>query len=790
MDDTPDFATQLAINTAAGSSYADDMQTAPEPAEIPLRFVAFYLPQFHPIPENDLWWGKGFTEWTNVTKARPQFPGHYQPQLPSDLSFYDLRLPDTLRQQAVLARKYGIHGFCFHYYWFGGKQLLETPLNLLLSHPDIDLPFCICWANENWTRRWDGLENELLITQQHSPEDDIAFARSLETALRDPRYIRVNGRPLILLYRPMLLPNALATARRWRVHFARSGLGNPYLVMAQAFNDHDPRIYGFDAAVEIPPHKVGFGGPKINSEITFFNPAYQGTIYDYEEMVRRASASPSPPYKLFRGVCPGWDNEPRKPGCGHVFAFSTPEKYAHWLEMACRDALSADHPSERLVFINAWNEWAEGAHLEPDRHFGHAYLQATARVLAKLDLRRSAMPRPRVVVVSHDAHLHGAQMIALHIVRALVQDFAADVRVLLGGPGQLEQAFRQAASTQRIDSGFADATAWHRIARRLRTEGFMFAWCNSLVSAQVIEPLRDAGLHVVSLIHELPDLIRSYGLLNAARAVAQQADAVVFPSAYVRDRFVELAGPVTQHCFICPQGLYLVPASEADRCTQRSVTREFLNARPADRIILGVGYGDRRKGIDLWPELIRLVVARCPEALFVWVGRVEDDLLAGIKAELEGEDLTRRFRLPGPSETMQHMYAAADLFALTSREDPFPSVVLEAMAHGLPVVAFENSGGFTGLLRETSASLAPYLDIKAMADELCRLLRDERARDEIGKKGRQRIERDFNFNAYVSDLLHIACNVQPTISVVVPNYNYARRRGADLHAAGAAHQDR
>jgi O-antigen biosynthesis protein len=403
---TDGLLAQLRRNSAAGPHYVaeEDAQVAPDQPVV--RLIAFYLPQFHPIPENDRWWGKGFTEWTNVTKAMPQFSGHYQPRLPQDLGFYDLRLVDTLRRQVALARRHGIHGFCFHTYWFGGTWLLDTPLQLLLANRDIDLPFCLCWANENWTRRWDGLDREILIAQRHSAEDDLALARALEPALRDPRYIRIDGRPILMVYRPGLLPNSLSTARRWRGHFARTGLGDPFLLMAQGFGDEDPRLHGFDAAVEFPPHKLAENAPVINHNVTLFNPDYQGNIIEYDLLVRRASEVGPTPYQLFRAVTPGWDNEARQPGRGTTFAFSTPEKYASWLTMACRQAAVQPEPDRRVVFINAWNEWAEGAHLEPDRHHGHAYLDATARVLANLDSACSpdlTEGGPRLAIVSHDA---------------------------------------------------------------------------------------------------------------------------------------------------------------------------------------------------------------------------------------------------------------------------------------------------------------------------------------------------------------------------------------------------
>jgi lipopolysaccharide biosynthesis protein len=372
---------QLLTNIAPSPDYEPDdlgVKISLDPA---VRLIAFYLPQFHAIPENDRWWGKGFSEWTNVTKAVPRFKGHYQPRLPTHLGFYDVTHPDTLVQQAALAKRYGIGGFCFHHYWFGGKRLLQAPIELLMSRPEIDLPFCVNWANENWTRRWDGRDQEVLIAQKHSPEDDIAFAVSLEPLFRDVRYIRVDGRPLLMVYRPGLLPDAAATVKRWRAHFTRAGFGDPYIVMAQAFNEGDPDKYGMDALVGFPPFWAGYDCPRIQDSLEKFDPNFKGDVVDYETMADATIAGYGGAEKLFPGVCPGWDNQARRPGAGSCFQGSSPEKYGRWLAAACQFAMQAEEPSERLVFINAWNEWAEGAYLEPDRHYGYAYLAETARVL-------------------------------------------------------------------------------------------------------------------------------------------------------------------------------------------------------------------------------------------------------------------------------------------------------------------------------------------------------------------------------------------------------------------------
>ncbi|MEA3002022.1 MAG: hypothetical protein QOH81_810 [Sphingomonadales bacterium] len=372
---------QHRFNVEPGPDYEAQPQGY-EGGRPPARIIAFYLPQFHPIPENDEWWGAGFTEWTNVTKALPRFQGHYQPRLPGALGFYDLRNPDTLRRQADLARHGGIEGFCFHHYWFDGRRLLETPLANLLANRDIDLPFCLNWANESWSRRWDGTESAILIAQRHTPEDDIAFARSLKPIFDDPRYIRIDGRPLLMVYRPSLFPDAAATVARWREDFARAG-DNPYIVLAQSFQDLDPRRYGMDAAAGFPPHRVRDFVQPVTIRRRF-DPRLGTLAFSYDDAARNSIAYRPREFRLFPGVCPDWDNDARRNGQGVAFVGSTPRKYGAWLEHAARWVSTQAPPEERIVFINAWNEWAEGTYLEPDRHYGYAYLSETARALSRL----------------------------------------------------------------------------------------------------------------------------------------------------------------------------------------------------------------------------------------------------------------------------------------------------------------------------------------------------------------------------------------------------------------------
>ena len=391
---------------AEGYVSLTENELSPEQALV--KLIAFYLPQFHPIPENDSWWGRGFTEWNNVSKAVPQFWGHHQPHLPGELGFYDLRLPEVEERQVELARQYGLHGFAFYYYWFHGKRLLERPLENYLHNPNIDFPFCICWANENWTRRWDGLENDILIAQEHTPASDIAFIRDLAPLLRDPRYIRIGGRPLLIVYRPQLLPEPAHTAKRWREYCIQEGLGDPYLVGVQAFGFSDPQEIGFDAALEFPPLSNQTTLPTINGCMKILNPQYKGKIFSYYDVIRSYGYRQLPRFKLFRGVFPGWDNEARKPERGFSFVFSTPRAYQSWLTHICQETIQTESdPERRFVFVNAWNEWAEGAHLEPDRQYGYAYLQATAdalRALSTEDPRLEEEKRlfGRTIQKSHD----------------------------------------------------------------------------------------------------------------------------------------------------------------------------------------------------------------------------------------------------------------------------------------------------------------------------------------------------------------------------------------------------
>lgn len=443
---------------------------APSPDPLPAMLVAFYLPQFHAIPENDAWWGKGFTEWRNVSRALPQFEGQVQPRLPGDLGFYDLSHPQVMRQQARLAQEYGVGAFCFYFYWFAGKTLLEAPLLHWLADTSITLPFCLCWANEKWARTWDGRGHEILIDQAHGAEDDLAFIAYIADYLRDPRYLRVDGKPMLLVYRPGLFPDIAATAQRWRGWCRAHGIGEIHLAYVQGFERPDPASLGFDAAVEFPPN-LG-EAPLITAQQRLLNPDYRGDVLDWTALARASQARAMPAYRFYPGVNPGWDNEARRSGRGRVFLGATPLRFADWIGRQIQ-RVQAQPPGERLVFINAWNEWAEGAVMEPDARHGHAYLEATRQALQQAAAPAHASPSPPPCVIVHAWHLQ-----ELQAVLAALQATGSAWRLILTTSADKADAVQALAQ----DSGLAcelvvcenrgrDILPFLQVAHRLLLEG-------------------------------------------------------------------------------------------------------------------------------------------------------------------------------------------------------------------------------------------------------------------------------------------------------------------------------
>jgi hypothetical protein len=372
------------------------------------KVIPFYFPQFHAIPENDAWWGSGFTDWNNVRASRAQFPGHHQPRVPAGQRYYDPTDPAVLRWQVELARAHGLHGFCLYHYWFDGKLLLEQPAGLMLRDRTLDFPLCLAWANESWTRAWTGHATTVLIEQRHRP-DPTLWKRHFEYLFpfwTDPRAITIDGRPVFLIYRPESIPGLEQMLDCWNELGAARGMPPVFLVAVKThefLHGHLPTF--FDAVVKFQPREV-YNSPSFERKSAFASPLLQrlrvlpeGLINVLSRLRHRVARLEKVDYddvwshivesakadvregraRVFQGAFVDWDNSPRYGPKAKVYVGASPEQFEHWMSRLLDVVRGTPEP---LVFLNAWNEWAEGAYLEPDERHGMAYLEAIRRLTA------------------------------------------------------------------------------------------------------------------------------------------------------------------------------------------------------------------------------------------------------------------------------------------------------------------------------------------------------------------------------------------------------------------------
>jgi glycosyltransferase involved in cell wall biosynthesis len=745
----------------------DFEEFVPLPVSAPLRakLLTYYLPQFHAFAENDAWWGNGFTEWTNIARGLPRFKGHYQPRVPRDLGFYSLSYTDTLRRQVEMAKAGGVFGFIFYYYWFNGKRLLDKPVEAFLADPSIQMPFCLMWANENWTRRWDGADQEVLISQDYRPADEDQLVANFARHFADPRYIRLQGRPLLMIYRPGLIKGTKKTLTRLRGLFQERFEENPLLIMGQTFKATDPTIFGMDGAIEFPPHKLTQDMPAINTSLHYLDIEFEGKAYRYDDVVRISLDEPQPPYPLIKTAVPSWDNDARRQGEGIVLTESTPQKYQAWLHELIDRAVEHPFFGEPIVCVNAWNEWCEAAYLEPDLHFGAAYLNSTARALLG---RSQENADGRVLLVGHDAFPSGAQHLLLNIGRTLRNHFGVQISVVLLEGGKLEEAYRELGPLKITGSASGLKTPLWSLAE----SGYHAALVNTSASASVVPILTKVGIDTTLMVHELPRLLREKNLTADARIAAEHVRNIVFPASFVRDEFcAELELSRDTGLLIIPQGMYHKIC--VSRAAGDALKHEF-GIRHDQRLVLGVGYADLRKGFDTFLQLWRLVRSSIDRIThFCWVGDIDQSLKQWMRQEIDDATQTGTFHMPGYRKDVSAFLSAADAFVLSSREDPFPSVVLEALYAGLPVMAFERSGGIPELLENHPLGhVVPFADTVAMAAAVVAAVR-EHPSDATQALGRDFITKKFDFPAYVWRLLKVVHPDLPEISVAVPNFNYA-----------------
>lgn len=345
-----------------------------------IHVIAYYLTQYHPNKWNDEWWGKGVTEWNNVNQAIPQFVGHYQPRKPGELGYYDLRLKEVMARQIELAKNYGVSAFCFYYYWFDGERLLERPLNMFLQNKDLDIQFCYCWANENWTKRFSGTDEGVLMKITPSLENYQRFIEAVLNDFQDERYYRIDGKPALSVYRPSLIPEVNQVLTFWRER-AKSVLGKDIYIIAVQERDStfNWTSVGFDAETEFQPKQIQHECRDITRKVNPIRKDFAGSVYDYEHLVnnRIYYIDENRKKKVYPAIMPMWDNSARRNFRGLIFHGSTPKLYQKWLVDILKDTVKRKDLDDNLVFINAWNEWGEGTYLEPDQYYGYAYLQAT-----------------------------------------------------------------------------------------------------------------------------------------------------------------------------------------------------------------------------------------------------------------------------------------------------------------------------------------------------------------------------------------------------------------------------
>ncbi len=737
----------------------------PLPDHLPrrARLLAYYLPQFHDSPENAAWWGEGFTEWTNLGRALPRFAGHYQPRIPRDLGHYRLDGPDIMRRQTRMAHEGGLYGFIFYFYWFNGRRLLDGPLECFLADRENDFPFCLMWCNENWTRRWDGSEQEVLVTQDYRPADEPALIATFARHFADKRYIRLQGRPLLMIYRPGLIPRANVQIARWRRHFREQHDEDPIFVMSQSFGDTSPSVFGMDGAIEFPPHKLVEGASTINERLDYLDEAFTAKVYDYEEIAARSASDPTPNFPLIRTVMPGWDNDARRQGSGLVVHGATPAAYQAWLERLIVRAGEAKFFGEKLVCINAWNEWAEGAYLEPDVHYGAAFLNATGRAATGLAPPAAAS---HLLLIGHDAFRAGSQLLLLHLGRRLQRVHNVAVEFLLLADGALRPQYEAIARVTVL----SDPAALDRHLSERHAAGVRAALVNSAASAWICPHLVAHGISATLMVHEMPQLLREKALLESARLGAVSADRLIFPATCVRERF---AAEVIDHptMRVVTQGLYRPVAYSREARTQ---IRRQLGV-PRDAVLaISIGYADLRKGFDLFMQIWRGVQRRRGTAHLLWVGAIDPTMRTYLGSEIDAASAAGRFHMVGWRDDVAELLSAGDLFLLPSREDPYPAVALEALSCGLPVLAFAGSGGIAELLLGARGKAAPAGSaVLKMGDADGMAAAVVRARPRAGRQSSAPMLA-HDFSCYTATLLRHARPDLLRISVVVPSFNYAR----------------
>lgn len=794
-----------------------------------VKTIAFYLPQFHPIPENDLWWGKGFTEWNNVIRAKPLFRSHYQPKLPANLGFYDLRSESAQVAQAELATSFGVHGFCYYYYWFNGKKLLNQPIENMLSSGKPDFPFCVCWANENWSRNWDGQNKHVLMEQQYSKESNTALIHEFIKMMKDSRYIRHNGKPVLLVYRIKIIPNWLETAEIWREECRKAGVGEIHLCSIR-FGleplEGMPAQHGLDSYVLFPPQDMSFVDAKPN--VQDLNSGFGGTMYSYDEVVDADVSRFRPGYQwpVHRGAMLGWDNTARRLTSARVFVGCTPMRYRSWVKQILEQEDRHNPNNESLLFINAWNEWAEGTTLEPDQKFGTGYLEATSSVISAYNgikntsnttmssleqtpknikyIKSFSPPRlpdywqgeatlnkdqPTVLLCAHISghQLFGGERSFLDVMKTLKR---LGFNIIVSLPSSNNKNYiamvcehahaiysfpyaqwtlnREADS--RLTLQFADIIAKHNIS---------IVYSNTIVLVEPAAAARKMGRISITHIRELITLDDSLReriglpIQDIIKSVFERYDFGIANSAATEKVFSRM-----NKTFYAPNAVDYREISTPNVISQKIKFGIVSSNIP-------------KKGISDFIEVAVICQDLINEAEFVIVGP-DNPHTAIWKNEIASGKLPNNIKFVGYRESPRQAIAEINvLLNLSQFAESFGRTVAEAMAAKRPVIAYEWGALPELVLHEKNGYLAPFGDVNSVANYVRKIVTDRRLINKLGSCGFKYITNNFSHDALFNKLSAAFSSIKKSIewesitsqgydksqtnqtSIIIPVYNAA-----------------
>jgi glycosyltransferase involved in cell wall biosynthesis/GT2 family glycosyltransferase len=793
------------------------------------RFIAFYLPQYHPIPENDRWWGRGFTEWRNVIRAIPFFDGHNQPRVPADLGFYDLRVGAVQHEQARIAQAHGLYGFCYYYYWFDGIRLLNSPIDSLMRPGAPDFNFCICWANENWTRNWDGHNKHILLQQNYSFESNRRFIRELIPILADPRYIRYAGRPLLIVYRILHMENWTQTAQMWREECRAFGLGEIHLAAVRTNFDtlsDDPAEYGLDSFVLFPPHEVK--NVSARQKVKNLQPDFTGQLFDYEDVVT-GDIEKYGQWKggvIHRGAMMAWDNSARRLQHARVYTGATPMKFRSWLKGILKQESTRPEASP-YIFINAWNEWAEGTYLEPDSRHGYAYLEALRslsnqagcpsitlkdavigdRLPRHLQLDEVAPGKPlpdlrrrlSSFVVSHCdyrqgllAHTESKQtvMVCAHYVgkevfggeRSLLnvlQGLAVnkyDVVTILPSfenEAYLREICRLSRSVFHVPyrqwqhSRATDEQFVLDVSDILVTESVDLLYANTIVLHEPIVAAKRLSVPIVVHVREL---------IDRDEALCQQ---IGLPANEIQRRVEAVADGIiansdaTFRLFSCARNIHLVkncitPASEVAAVVS------------VERLRFGmISSNIPKKGLD---DLIRVAQSAHERKLpvdFVNVGPIN----GYVKKKLSESAVPPNLNFVGYRDGAAAALAELDvLLSLSSFAESFGRTVAEALSYGKPVIGYRYGALDELVVEGQGGFLVPYRNTEAVLEKIKFFLDNKNLIATFGSAGKAHIETNYSQGRLNSQLGEALAKVFGSVGKkIVPGGQYGKRN--DQHFA-------